>query len=73
MNSHPCSHAGWLGLVSAGLLAWGNWHYIQVLSNYDAVRQAISELGAFGSPLADEVNFGIFLPVGLQWLALTCH
>ncbi|NJA08098.1 DUF998 domain-containing protein [Methylomonas sp. MED-D] len=68
------SHAGWLGLASSGLLAWGNWHYAQTLPNYDAARQTVSELAAFGTPLADQINYGLFLPVGLmQWLALVCQ
>ncbi|MGZ0077113.1 DUF998 domain-containing protein [Methylomonas sp. YC3] len=74
MKSPNNSLAGWLGLASSGLLAWGNWHYAQTLPNYDAVRQTISELAAFGTPLADEINYGLFLPVGLmQWLALACQ
>lgn len=61
-------------MASSGLLAWGNWHYAQTLPNYDAVRHTISELAAFGTPLADEINYGLFLPVGLmQWLALACQ
>jgi len=74
MQSPSSSLAGWLGLASSGLLAWGNWHYAQTLPNYDAVRQTISELAAFGTPLADPINYGLFLPVGLmQWLALACQ
>ncbi|NOV31471.1 DUF998 domain-containing protein [Methylomonas sp. ZR1] len=74
MQSPNNSLAGWLGLASSGLLAWGNWHYAQTLPNYDAVRHTISELAAFGTPLADEINYGLFLPVGLmQWLALACQ
>jgi len=61
-------------LVFATLLAWGTWYYAQMLSNYDAMRQTISELGTFGTPLASQGNYGLFLPVGLmQWLALACQ
>lgn len=64
-------YAGWMGLASAGLLAWGTWHYALALSDYNAVRQTISELGAFGTPMADRINYGLFLPVGLlQWAAV---
>ncbi|MEI8571028.1 DUF998 domain-containing protein [Methylomonas sp. LW13] len=74
MQLPSSSLAGWLGLASSGLLAWGNWHYAQTLPNYDAMRQTISELAAFGTPLADPINYGLFLPVGLmQWLALACQ
>ncbi|MBD9359181.1 DUF998 domain-containing protein [Methylomonas fluvii] len=74
MKSPNISLAGWLGLASSGLLAWGNWHYAQTLPNYDAVRQTISELSAFGTPLAHQINYGLFLPVGLmQCLALACQ
>ncbi|MBD9358374.1 DUF998 domain-containing protein [Methylomonas albis] len=74
MKSPSSILAGWLGLASSGLLAWGNWHYGQSLPNYDAVRQTISELASFGTPLADQINYGLFLPVGLtQWLALACQ
>lgn len=53
---------------------WGTWYYAQMLSNFDAMRQTTSELGTFGTPLVNQGNYGLFLPVGLmQWLALACQ
>jgi len=69
-RNHRC-YAGWLGLASAILLACGTSYYTSVLPDYSAVRQTISELSAFGTPLADRINYGLFLPVGLlQWAAV---
>ncbi|MDD2662028.1 MAG: hypothetical protein PHY54_20475 [Methylococcales bacterium] len=45
-----------------------------MLSNFDAMRQTTSELGTFSTPLVNQGNYGLFLPVGLmQWLALACQ
>lgn len=67
----------YLGLgVSSGFAAalywlWGLVYFPTLLDDYRAVSQTISELGAFSTPLADRINYGWSLPVGLlQCLAV---
>jgi len=71
MSRRRLNYAGLLGLAAASLLAWGTTYYAQLLPDYNAVRQTISELGAADTPMANRINYALFLPVGLlQWLAV---
>lgn len=64
-------YGGWLGLAASSLLAWGTTYYALVLTDYNAVRQTISELAAADTPMANRINYTLFLPVGLlQWTAV---
>lgn len=55
----------WSGLYAAIFWLCGVLYLPTLLADYDAVSMTISELGAWGTPLANLVNFGWSIPLGL--------
>ncbi|WP_458028467.1 DUF998 domain-containing protein [Methylomonas sp. MgM2] len=63
----------WLGLAASLYWLCGVIYLPTLLSNYDAISQTISELSTISTPLANRINFGWSLPLGLLqcWAVLT--
>ncbi len=55
----------WLGLVASLYWLGGVIFLPKLLANYDAISQTISELSSISTPLANRINFGWSLPLGL--------
>lgn len=55
----------WLGLAASLYWLGGVIYLPTLLANYDAISQTISELSSSSTPLANHINFGWSLPLGL--------
>lgn len=63
----------WAGLAASLYWLCGVIYLPTLLANYDAISQTISELSTISTPLANRINFGWSLPLGLLqcWAVLT--
>lgn len=55
----------WLGLTASLYWLCGVIYLPTLLANYNAISQTISELSAISTPLANRINFGWSLPLGI--------
>lgn len=73
MKSASDRLGAWLGLAASVYWLGGVIYLPTLLANYDAISQTISELSTISTPLANRINFGWSLPLGLLqcWAVFT--
>lgn len=62
-----------LSVLVTLLLFSGIFYFGSKKKHYNQVKHTISELGENGSPVANRVNFGLFLPAGLLLLLIAMN